>query len=88
MKRYLTDSLIVISSLLSLIFLVFYGCAQQETPKKVSLYERPGKASTVTASPHHYQQSTLWFGFDLMLGPKEEVRIYARILPLSAHSTM
>ena len=79
MKRYLTDSLMVISSLITLILLAFSGCIQQETPKKVSLYERPGKASTVTESPHHHQ-STLWFGFDLMLGPKEEVRIYIPFL--------
>jgi phosphonate transport system substrate-binding protein len=63
--------------LLLLLLLVFSGCTKKETPKKVSLYKRAGEASKGTEHP---KQSTLWFGFDLRLGPKEEVMIYMPFL--------
>ncbi len=62
---------------LTLLFLAFSGCSQEETPKKVSLYKRAGE---VSQSAESRQPNTLWFGFDLRLGPKEEIRIYTPFL--------
>jgi len=53
------------------------GCTETETPKKVSLHKRSGDISEKSMLP---KQNTLWFGFDLRLGPKEEVTIYAPFL--------
>jgi phosphonate transport system substrate-binding protein len=53
------------------------GCTETETPKKVSLYKRSGDITGQTRLP---KQNTLWFGFDLRLGPKEEVTIYTPFL--------
>ncbi len=53
------------------------GCTKKETPKKVSLYNKTGELSTKAEQP---QPNTLWFGFDLRLGPKEEVQIYSPFL--------
>jgi phosphonate transport system substrate-binding protein len=61
----------------SLFFLSFSGCVKDEKPKKVSLYKKSSKAS------RHAEDSlvnTLWFGFDLRLGPKEEIEIYTPFL--------
>lgn len=62
---------------LLLVSITLSGCTKKETPKKVSLYKRAGNVSRVTVHP---QPNTLWFGFDLRLGPKEEVRIYMPFL--------
>ena len=70
--------------LLSYLLLTLSGCTQQETPKKVSLYKRAGSVENKTA---HIQPNTLWFGFDLRLGPKEEVRIYSPFLKYLEKST-
>jgi phosphonate transport system substrate-binding protein len=66
----------------ALIFLLFFvllssSCVKKETPKEVSLYKRAGDTSTVA---DHIQPNTLMFGFDLRLGPKEEVRIFTPFL--------
>ena len=53
------------------------GCEKAETPKKVSLFKRADTASFEEKQP---QPNTIWFGFDLRLGPKEEVRIYTPFL--------
>ena len=73
------DNALCLRSLFSLIllFLIFFGCTQQESPKKVSLYKKSGE---IARSDEHIQPNTLWFGFDLRLGPKEEIRIYAPFL--------
>ena len=84
MNKYLKPDLIVVSFLVPLIFLIFSGCTQQETPKKVSLYKRAGD---VTQTTEHLQPNTLWFGFDLRLGPKEEVRIYTPFLKYLERAT-
>ena len=84
MKKYLAPSLSLIFFVLPLIFLVFIGCTQQEAPKKVSLFKGAGEAPEVTES---LQPNTLWFGFDLRLGPKEEVRIYTPFLKYLEKST-
>ncbi|MEN8262738.1 MAG: phosphate/phosphite/phosphonate ABC transporter substrate-binding protein [Nitrospirota bacterium] len=61
------------------IFLLLFspGCSKKETPKKVSLYKRSGDVSEKKEGP---SPNTLWFGFDLRLGPKEEVQIYTPFL--------
>ena len=64
------------------IFLAFFlltvsGCTKKETPKKVSLYKRSGDVSKKKEGP---SPNTVWFGFDLRLGPKEEVQIYTPFL--------
>jgi phosphonate transport system substrate-binding protein len=64
------------------IFLLFFvlissSCVKNETPKEVSLYKRAGDTK---AAPEHIYPNTLLFGFDLRLGPKEEVRIYTPFL--------
>jgi phosphonate transport system substrate-binding protein len=66
----------------ALIFLLFFvllssSCLKNETPKEVSLYKRAGDTRTVA---DHIQPNTLMFGFDLRLGPKEEVRIFTPFL--------
>lgn len=53
------------------------GCVNKETPKRVSLLKR---AEKVSREPEVPQPNTLWFGFDLSLGPKEEVQIYMPFL--------
>lgn len=64
--------------ILSLFFLLTVpGCSKKETPKKVSLYKRAGEVIKEAEQP---QPNTLWFGFDLRLGPKEEVQIYTPFL--------
>ncbi len=73
MKTHIKTLLIFF--LCSLVFLA--GCEKKETPKKVSLSKRPGEDSIKT---DHLQPNTLWFGFDLRLGPKEEVMIYTPFL--------
>ena len=59
------------------IFLITSGCNGKEEPKKVSLYKN---SSSTGKSVSIAQPNTLWFGFDLRLGPKEEVQIYAPFL--------
>ncbi len=63
--------------LIILCLLLLSGCTQTETPKKVSLSKRSGDLSKRSGHP---QPNTLWFGFDLRLGPKEEVMIYMPFL--------
>ncbi len=65
-----------------LILLLFFvllssSCVKSETPKEVSLYKRAGDTK---ATADHIYPNTLLFGFDLRLGPKEEVRIYTPFL--------
>lgn len=64
-----------------LIFFLFVltlsSCVKKETPKKVSLYNRAGAAGNGIEFTY---PNTLLFGFDLRLGPKEEVRIYTPFL--------
>ncbi len=73
MNRYIHTFLII----LGLAVLMTAGCAETETPKKVSLNKRSGDISEQSKLP---KQNTLWFGFDLRLGPKEEVTIYTPFL--------
>ena len=73
MKSFTAPFLIIVSVL----FLLFPGCVKKETPKKVSLYKRAGDPAEKFEKP---QPNTLWFGFDLRLGPKEEVSIYTPFL--------
>jgi phosphonate transport system substrate-binding protein len=73
MKSYTGPFLILVTVL----FLLSSGCVKKETPKKVSLSKRAGDQSARLERP---QPNTLWFGFDLRLGPKEEVSIYTPFL--------
>jgi len=72
-----------------LIFLLFFvlissSCVKKETPKEVSLYKRAGDTG---ADPDHIHPNTILFGFDLRLGPKEEVRIYTPFLKYLERAT-
>lgn len=69
---------------LLLIITLILGCTKKETPKKVSLYSRTNDISTGT---DHSRQNTLWFSFDLRLGPKEEVLIYTPFLKYLEEAT-
>lgn len=79
-----TSSLIPLLILISCLLPLFLGCTEQETPKKVSLFKRAGE---VPQGTEYLQPNTLWFGFDLRLGPKEEVRIYTPFLKYLEKST-
>ena len=73
MNRFIKTSLII----LFLTVLMVSGCTESETPKRVSLHKRSGDTAEQLKLP---KQNTLWFGFDLRLGPKEEVTIYTPFL--------
>ncbi len=73
MKTYFRPFLMI----LSFFFLIFPGCTEKETPKKVSLAKRTGE---ISEGIEYLQPNTIWFGFDLRLGPKEEVQIYTPFL--------
>jgi phosphonate transport system substrate-binding protein len=65
-------------------FLIFSGCSEKEVPKKVSLNKRsPASENYVRPS----DIDTLKFGFDLRLGPKEEVKIYLPFLRYLSQNT-
>ena len=72
----------LVSCILLLLFSL--GCSKKETPKKVSLYKRSGNVSEKKEGP---SPNTLWFGFDLRLGPKEEVQIYTPFLKYLEEAT-
>ncbi|MBI5408098.1 MAG: phosphate/phosphite/phosphonate ABC transporter substrate-binding protein [Nitrospirae bacterium] len=71
--------------LLCLPFLLFSGCVRGETPKKVSLSQKTVEAPAEEIS--YPPQDTLWFGFDLRLGPKEDFRIYIPLLKYLENET-
>lgn len=62
-----------------LLFILLFipGCTEKETPKKVSLYNRTNEGSKGMADS---RQDILWFGFDLRLGPREDVMTYTPFL--------
>lgn len=62
---------------LAFLFMAVSGCKKEETAKKVSLYKVSEEDLNKPAAP---SPSTLWFGFDPRLGPKEEVQIYTPFL--------
>ena len=76
------------TGIFSLLFLVYLlmssGCSEQETSKKVILnesgVENTGKAETPS-------NDTLWFGFDLRLAPKEDIKMYAPFLKYLEEAT-
>ena len=72
MRQYLYR---VLAFILLLVFMT--GCTEQETPRKVSLSARAGDKALETRS---LLPNTLWFGFDLRLGPRDEVMIYTPFL--------
>lgn len=64
--------------------LIFSGCTEKEIPKKVSLNKRaPASENYVRPS----DTDSLKFGFDLRLGPKEEVKIYLPFLRYLSQNT-
>lgn len=73
MNKFIYKFLII----LGLVVMMTAGCTETETPKKVSLHKRSGDITERSRLP---KQNTLWFGFDLRLGPKEEVTIYTPFL--------
>ncbi len=64
--------------LMILILVSSISCQEREKPKKVSLYSRnaSGKEDHITID----SERTLRFGFDLRLGPKDDVKIYSPFL--------
>ena len=62
-----------------LCLLLFSGCAKEETPKKVSLANKD-KGVETSEKIDNTGKDALWFGFDLRLSPKEDVRIYTPFL--------
>jgi len=67
---------------LSLVLL--YGCGESETPKKVSIVKR---SASIEEHAKNDESETLKFGFDLRLGPKEDVEIYIPFLRYISQST-
>ncbi|RJQ14679.1 MAG: phosphate/phosphite/phosphonate ABC transporter substrate-binding protein [Nitrospiraceae bacterium] len=63
--------------LVCLFFLISLGCVKEEKPKKVTLRQKTVGTGTEIEYP---RKDTLWFGFDLRLGPKEDVMIYIPFL--------
>lgn len=78
----MANKLLAVSVLFLL--LISSGCSQQETSKKVSLGDRGIETAGKAETPSN---DTLWFGFDLRLGPKEEVKIYAPFLKYLEEAT-
>ena len=67
----------ILTILLFSSFLIFSGCTEKEIPKKVSLSKKvPEPARKIS----EVEENTLYFGFDLRLGPKEDVKIYSSLL--------
>ncbi|MCL4491903.1 MAG: phosphate/phosphite/phosphonate ABC transporter substrate-binding protein [Nitrospirae bacterium] len=63
--------------LLALSIFLVWGCGDKEVSKKISLYKR----SPVTENRvKHTEVGSLKFGFDLRLGPKDDVKIYLPFL--------
>ena len=56
---------------------MFSGCSEKEIPKKVSLDK---KVHDDVRKLRESDEGTLYFGFDLRLGPKEDVKIYSSLL--------
>jgi phosphonate transport system substrate-binding protein len=75
LKKISTGFFIII--FISFFLVLFLGCTKKETPKKVSLYKR---VSEVPGKMGDSEEDVLWFGFDLRLDPKEDVRIYTPFL--------
>ncbi|RJQ46919.1 MAG: phosphate/phosphite/phosphonate ABC transporter substrate-binding protein [Nitrospiraceae bacterium] len=67
----------ILSFLICLLVLVSSGCVEKETPKKVSLTTKTNEKAELN---EYAPQDALWFGFDLRIGPKEDVRIYLPLL--------
>jgi len=60
-------------TMLILPVLILSSCTDRETAKKVSLYSRQGEDVSSDRLPHI---NVIWFGFDQLLGPREEVMVY------------
>ena len=77
---YMRQLLLVIVPL----FIILFSCVEQDTPRKINLSERVAESAVnAVGTPN----DTLWFGFDLRLGPKEEVKIYTPFLKYLEEST-
>lgn len=73
---------LLVSSLF--ILLISSGCSEQETSKKVNLGDRGVDTAGKVEAPSN---DTIWFGFDLRLGPKEDIKIYAPFLKYLEEAT-
>lgn len=60
-----------------IVSILIYGCGDKEIPKKVSLNKRSAVNKNAARSS---EAGTLKFGFDLRLGPKDDVKIYLPFL--------
>lgn len=74
----------ILTILLFSLFLISSGCTQKERPKKVSLNK---KVPETIARTREAREDTLYFGFDLRLGPKEDVKIYSSFLRYLENTT-
>lgn len=60
-----------------ILIILTVSCVENEPAKKVSLMKGTNEEHSSVKYPQH---KALWFGFDLRLGPKEEVLIYTPFL--------
>jgi len=70
----------------SLLFLLLIcsACSNQETSKKVTLGDRD---ITIPVKAESSPDETLYFGFDLRLSPKEDIKIYAPFIKYLEEAT-
>lgn len=75
MRSTVSGFVLLIASLMTL---AYWGCSQENAPKKISFSETTSDAleNLRTRKREETEKNTLNFGFDLRLGPKEDVRIY------------
>lgn len=67
----------ILTILLFSSLLIVFGCTENETPKKVSIDK---KVSEPIRKIREVDEDTLYFGFDLRLGPREDVKIYSSLI--------
>lgn len=80
--RHLTQATLLLS-FICLFSLSFVGCLHEENSKKVNLSKR----GDINSQPNNRTVDTIWFGFDLRLDPREDVRIYTSFLNYLERST-
>jgi ABC-type phosphate/phosphonate transport system substrate-binding protein len=70
--------------LFSFLLFVSSACVKEETPKKVTLSK---KTVDKTEEIEYPPQDTIWFGFALRVGPKEDVGSYIPLLKYLENAT-
>jgi phosphonate transport system substrate-binding protein len=74
---------------ISLFILALSGCSEDKRPKKVSITKRTSETfETLRGKKREdHEKNTLRFGFDLRLGPKDDVRIYSPFVKYLQNTT-